>query len=243
LLPLPLNFAITAISPWYLAAGIGFVLFCLWCAWRRDMAAALFLAGVCMLLPALLVINGTVTWTPYAERYCYPALPFWSLATVLWVTRLAPRLRIPPGALSAVALLAVAALGWLTWERNATWLTNEALLADTVNRSPLYVKVREFYMVALAMQGNTGEADRQAAIARSMLNPNFEQASDLALAEDLVQRGLQQTAFSFVEKKVPAGPIGGLDRNEVLRSFYRQLYQRTHDARVQARLAAFEGTR
>ncbi|MBI2353978.1 MAG: glycosyltransferase family 39 protein [Deltaproteobacteria bacterium] len=243
LLPLPLSFTITAISPWYLAVGIGVVLGCMWCALRRDLPAVLFLAGCCMILPALLLTNGAVAWTPYAERYCYPALPFWVMAAVMRGSRLIRQMRISDRAAHATVITVIVVSAVITWERNGLWLTNEALMADTVDKAPMFARVRQYYMLALAAKGDTAGAKRQENISLAMDGSRYVPEQDLDLAEDLVRRGLHKKVFDFVESKLRA-EFGDTPRlYTTMRLFYRELYERTRDEQVRARIIPYEALR
>ncbi len=240
LLPLPLNFTITVISPWYLPLGIGEALLCLWCARRRDLPAVLFLAGSSLILPALLVVSNAVTWTPYAERYGYPALPFWILAAIIWGNDLTGRFRISSRATSAAVIGLILVSAAICWERNGLWLSNVALMADSVEKAPLFVRARQYYMLALATKGDKAGARREQRIALAMASNRFVPEQDLTLAEDLLRRGLHEKLFPFVEGKMRAEQGDTPRLYETMRLFYRELYQRTGDERVAARIISYD---
>jgi hypothetical protein len=242
-LPLPLNFTITDISPWYLAVGIGVVLVCLWCALRRDLPAVLFLAGCCMILPPLLITTGAVAWTPYAERYCYPALPFWILASLIWGDRLTLSMHISKRATQAMVISLIVISAAITWERNGLWLTNEALMADTIDKAPLFARVRQYYMLTLTKKGDKIGARRQEEITMAMYNTRYVPELDLTLAEDLVRRGIHKKVFDYVESKM-RGDFGVTPQlHTTMRQFYRELYKRTQDEQVKARIISYEAFR
>ncbi len=240
LLPLPLNFTITVISPWYFLLGIGEIFVCLWCAWRRELSAVLFLAGFCLILPALLVVSNTVTWTPYAERYCYPALPFWILSATIWGSQLIARLRISNRATSAAVIALIVISAAITWNRNGVWLSNVTLMADSVDKAPLFPRVRQYYMLALATKGDKSGADREQRINAAMCSNRYVPEQDLALAEDLVRRGVQTNVFDYVESKMRAQFGDSPELYVNMRQFYRELYQRTRDAQAEERIISYD---
>ena len=205
ILPLPLNFYILEIDPLYDLLGILLLLFCIFLLTRRTVASVLFLAGVCMFLPALPFAFGTIAWTGYAERYVYISAAFWSVSCAIYLDSLAQRYRYT----SSVCMIAVPAmlffLGWQTFSRNMVWRHNVTLLADTVEKSPKREVVREMYMQALYNAGRYDLVKEQYATSKSrsiMLSEN----ADLMIARILAMEGNTDDALALNEAVVKKHP-------------------------------------
>lgn len=180
--PFPLNFVIREVSPFYTLFGI--VLLCLVVVLisRRRLSDSLFVAGFCMIAPALPLTFESIAWTSYAERYVYPAAPFWILSLAGYAAsadfdRIS--LRMQRLAFAGVSLL-IMAMAALTFQRNIVWQSNLALFKDSVEKTPAYKPVRGLYMTALVEKGMYSEALQQYQIARSLqaiqlkYNPNYD---------------------------------------------------------------------
>jgi len=196
--PFPLNFAIREIDPLYNAAGVILFFFCLYAIRRRDVTSALFLAGICLFLPALPLSLGTITWTGYAERYIYMSTAFWSLSVSRSVSNYAAasgRLRIA-GLVTAVLL----AIIWVcTFQRNVVWKTNLSLLADTVSKSPAFKVIRVDYMIALMARGDLEKAKEQYRIAQTIPSVGYMESLDINMAALHVQEGNYAAAEALYE--------------------------------------------
>lgn len=199
--PLPLNFFILEIEPLYDLAGIAVLLFCIFLITRLNLASALFIAGVCMFIPALPFAFGTIAWTGYAERYIYISSAFWIVSIVLYLDALNDRYVV----VGKICRLAVPVLflflGWQTWSRNVVWQKNVTLLADTVEKSPKQPVLREMYMQALVNSGQDGLAKKQYAIAKSHSIVLSERA-DLIMAQIFMKEGKLDEALALCEKTV-----------------------------------------
>lgn len=201
LLPLPLNFFILEIDPLYDLLGIAVLLFCLFLVARLNLAAALFIAGVCMFIPALPFAFGTIAWTGYAERYIYISSAFWIVSLALYLNTLVFKYN----QLSKVYLVVVPTVllfcGWQTFARNIVWQKNVTLLADTVSKSPKQPTIREMYMQALVNAGSYAQAKEQYAIGKSR-SIFFSEGPDLIMAGILNQEGKLTEALKLSEKAV-----------------------------------------
>jgi protein O-mannosyl-transferase len=206
--PLPLNFAIRDISPFYSLVGI--VLLCLVAVLivRRRIHDSLVIAGFCMVVPVLPLTFESVAWTSYAERYVYPATPFWILAISGYASsagfdRLPPR--IYKLCLVGLSLL-ILAMACITFQRNLIWQTNIALLHDTVKRTPDYKPLRGLYVVALFEKGMYDEALVQHKILQTLnsielkYNPSYDlNYSQILIAKEDYEKAEQE--LDHVEKR------------------------------------------
>jgi hypothetical protein len=196
--PFPLNFAIREVDPLYNVAGVGVLFLCLFLIRQRNLIASLFLSGVCLFLPALPLSLGTVTWTAYAERYMYMSTAFWALALSLWVGRyfIVCGYERRFAFCSTILLIAMVVV---TFQRNLTWQTNEALLCDTVKKSPAFRLAREAYMVALMGSGKLNEAKKEYRIASAIRTVGYKEALDINMAAIHVMEGRFDEATRLYE--------------------------------------------
>lgn len=170
IVPFPLNFVIRDVSPYYTLFGI--VLLCLVVVLmaRRKLPDTLAIAGFCMIAPVLPLVFQSIAWTPYAERYVYPAAPFWVLALAVYAEsvgfdRFSLRVRrwCLAGALVLFVTMAVS-----TFQRNLVWQTNLALFKDSVEKTPDSMPARGTYMAALFEKGLYDEALHQYQMMQSL---------------------------------------------------------------------------
>ena len=200
-LPLPLNFAIREIDPVYNLFGVVLFFFCLYLIRRGSVLSTLFLAGVCMLLPALPLSLGTVTWTAYAERYIYISTAFWSLASVLVAVQFVKKMRITAPA-AVISFIIIASLAAVSFQRSITWKSNLALFSDTVSKSPAFKTIRVDYMLALMAAGDLEGAKEQYRIASSIPSVGYLEALDINYASILAAEGRYDQAGETYEKVI-----------------------------------------
>lgn len=161
IVPTPLNFAIHEIHAAYLYAGsLSLVLLGAAFFFCRDKKAPLLFAGVpALLAPAVALGLTHAAWTPYAERYAYQALPFFSLAVAALVASFSDiffsRWR---NILLCMASLLAAVLVWTTWQRNLQWQNSTALFEEAVRLSPRFATVRNALAVSYFREKRTAEA-------------------------------------------------------------------------------------
>lgn len=151
-LPLPLNFAIDAVSALYLVPAILFLLLLPFWLKKRSMAAVLAAACGIFLLPALLVSLGHVAWTPIAERYLYLPSAFMCLGVAGQASVLLERTNRQRFLLPAAVAIAVVA-GSLTVQRTFVWRNNLSLFQDTVRKSPGCAAAHLELGVAILLKG------------------------------------------------------------------------------------------
>lgn len=136
--PFPLNFAVNSVHPLYGLLGVAlFPLF--WLAFRRNrLSGILFISAALFILPAILVAVKQIAWTPYAERYLYLPMAFFTPGLVgigkTW------RQKQPKVLMSfLVLLLCASALG--THQRNLLWKDSLSFFQDAVAKSPEFGSV------------------------------------------------------------------------------------------------------
>jgi len=180
--PFPLSFFIRDISPFYTLFGIFLLCLVVVLIVRRKLPDALVIAGFWMIAPVLPLTFESVAWTPYAERYVYPAAPFWVLALAVYAAsagfdRLS--LRIHRWCLAGLSLLLIV-MAISTFQRNIVWQTNLALFEDSVEKTPDSIPVRGLYMTALFEKGLYDEVLQQYQVVKSLpviefkYNPNYD---------------------------------------------------------------------
>jgi tetratricopeptide (TPR) repeat protein len=196
--PFPLNLAIREIDPMYNAAGVVVFFLCLYSIRRRSMNTALFLAGVCLFLPALPLSLGTVTWTAYAERYMYMSAAFWALALSLWGGREAMERGNGRTATVCAAVL-IMIMGACTFQRSTVWKTNLSLMCDTVAKSPGFKLIRVDYMIALMGRGDLEGAKAQYRTANTIPSVGYMESLDINMAAIHVMEGKYDEATKLYE--------------------------------------------
>ncbi|MFA7060910.1 MAG: hypothetical protein WC156_08840 [Pedobacter sp.] len=199
ILPLPLNFYILEIDPLYDLAGILLLLICLRLLTRLNSGGAFFIAGFCMLLPALPFAFGTIAWTGYAERYIYSSSAFWIISALIYIDANPPLRRLTTNAYLAVIAAVILFFSWQTYSRNVVWQKNVTLLEDTVSKSPKARRLRDMYMYALNVAGDIDGAKRQYAIANSLYSIKYDENADLIMAGILANEGKHKEALELYE--------------------------------------------
>lgn len=201
--PFPLNLAIREIDPMYNPIGVLVFFICLYAIRRRTINTAFFLSGICLLLPAVPLSLGTITWTAYAERYVYMSTAFWVLSMSLWFGRKIFVERYERVATVCVTLLLIV-MGICTLQRNIIWKSNLALLHDTVTKSPGFKLLRQDYMIALMSSGDLEGAKEQYKIAQSIRGVGYMELLDINMAVIYALEGKNADAekmFDTVLKK------------------------------------------
>lgn len=202
ILPLPLNFYILEVDALYDLLGILLFLICLRLMARLNLAASFFLAGFCMLLPALPFAFGTIAWTGYAERYAYIATAFWIISAVIYCDTHPPQRRAVAATATGVLTALILFFGWQTYARNTIWQKNLTLLEDTLRQSPKAGRVRDMYMYALYQAGNIEAAKRQYAIGNPLKLKGYNESADLIMAGILNSEGKRREALELYEAVV-----------------------------------------
>lgn len=200
LVPFPLNLAIREIDPLYELLGILILSIVILSIQVAGRVSSLFLAGLCMIAPALPLSLGTVTWTAFAERYIYLAIPFWLLAASIgWSRLIAGRLPLQRVAIVVAAILLVV-FGGTTFKRNVTWQTNLTLFEDTVHKSPNFKVIRGLYMLALYENQRYDEALEQYRIANTLQSLIYDEKFDVLYALIQMRKGNTEEARQTLEK-------------------------------------------
>lgn len=200
LFPFPLNLAIREIDPLYELLGILILLLVMLSIRLAGRVSSLLLAGLCMIAPALPLSLGTVTWTAFAERYIYLAIPFWLLAASIgWSRFIAERLPLQRVAI-AVATIFLVVLGGATFKRNVTWQSNLTLFEDTVHKSPNFKVTRGLYMLALYENKRYDEALEQHRIANTLQSLIYDEKFDVLYALIQMKKGNTEEARQTLEK-------------------------------------------
>jgi hypothetical protein len=86
-------------------------------------------------------------------------------------------------------------------------------------------------------------AKRQEDISLAMDSYRYVPEQDLALAEDLVRRGIHKKVFDYIENKMRRNFGVTPQLHTTMRLFYRELYERTQDEQVKARIISYEAFR
>jgi tetratricopeptide (TPR) repeat protein len=201
-LPLPLNFFILEINPLYDLLGIAVFLFTIWLVIRRNRISVLSIAGMCCVLPAFPFAFGTIAWTGYAERYIYVASAFWSVAFVLFVSRIFAAWNIKHNQKMLVNSIVIALLlimAFITYQRNLVWQTNMDLISDTVTKNPKQKELRGLYMLAFIRAGDFKSAREQYKIASSLHSTKYLDNYDINMAGVELTEGNKSAAEALLQ--------------------------------------------
>lgn len=164
--PWPLNFAITAVSGWYLVPAAAAAVL-LWFAPKKNPYFFLVPIGLLFLLPAVVVALFDVAWTMVAERYLYIPSAFLCLGLTGYLYLAADRMRLQRLLFPFLSLCIVAA-AVSSLQRTLIWRSNLALYQDTVAKTPEFGMLRNELAVALVHEGRLAEAEEQLNIASSL---------------------------------------------------------------------------
>ncbi len=138
LLPLPLNFAITEVTPVYGLLGVLSLVLLTGAFFMRRLPALFFAASALMILPALLASTVQISWTPFAERYMYVPTAFLCIGASGLCFSLQEKtvnLLVPFG------LIIVFIAGGVSHQRNLLWNDKRAFFQDAVAKSPEFGSV------------------------------------------------------------------------------------------------------
>ncbi len=133
LLPLPLNFAITDVSPVYGLLGILSLVVLIVAVLVRRLTALFFVASALMILPALLAATKQIAWTPFAERYMYMPSAFFCIGTSCLLVSLQKK---TVNILVPLCVVVVCIVGGVSYQRNLLWKDKLAFFQDAVAKSP-----------------------------------------------------------------------------------------------------------
>lgn len=127
--PLPLNFTIKEVNPFYALLAVPILFLCLRIALRRTLISAIYTAGIFLIIPSFLIALGFIAWTPYAERYVYVSSPFIIIPSVFYLQKCLEPLRnksLIKAGVSALFIIIAA----VTLERNIYWMRTTASFKD-----------------------------------------------------------------------------------------------------------------
>lgn len=157
LIPLPLNFAIDAVSVWYAIPGsITFVIAAYFLR-HRTIAVFFLSSGLLFIIPAIVVRLAALNWTPVAERYLYIPAAFFSIGLSVVVIRELLKARREK-TLFAIVTAVVIIFAAATFSRNLLWRDNLSLYKDAVAKSPQFGDIHNELGVALLKNGDSKAA-------------------------------------------------------------------------------------
>ncbi|MDD2366350.1 MAG: hypothetical protein PHN84_09310 [Desulfuromonadaceae bacterium] len=164
MIPLPLNFAITAVHHMYVLLGVA-ILPIIWFVYRNyRLSGVFFISALFFITPAAFISIKHITWTPFAERYLYMPTVFFALG-IVGITEVWYR-RFPVVITTLISLLLIF-FSLICFQQNILWRDKLLFFQDAVRKSPefgsLYysmggelIKNGEYKLAAEAM----GTADR-----------------------------------------------------------------------------------
>lgn len=182
LLPWPLNFAIVDVDPLYELLAIPFVLLCLWLLVRNRLRSAVFLIGLILLTPPLMMVFGQVAWTPFAERYLYLPLGLVVPATVAGLASI----KVPEVYFNYVRMsliLVVLVFGGTSLHRAWQWSDPGRILADTAEKSSSATRVNYVYGTYLGALGHYDKAIEQLKKTSRQSSRGYDEQADIYVIE------------------------------------------------------------
>ena len=159
--PLPLNFAITQISSYYIWVGVGAFFVTLFLLIKRSIVSVFFLVAFYLITPAIIIGIAGVTWTPIAERYIYLSSAFWSIGLATLLFRFINLGRMQTVVISLVSTFLLFGSAFITSNRNIQWQENINLYADTIKKNSDFTAINNEYAIALIDAGQFAEAEKQ----------------------------------------------------------------------------------
>ncbi len=193
-LPLPLNFAIMTVNPFYEIVAVPVVVVCAYIASRRTLVAALFTSGIILITPAFVLAFGQIAWTPYAERYVYSSSAFLIIAASVYVSSLnfnRTRMLTIAGAVLVLFIFVI------TLQRGMVWRTDMTLAKDTVEKSPNSKDMRALYGTLLAQKGDYAEALRQLEAGKKIPGFGYDDRFDVAIGSVYEMQGKNDQAINI----------------------------------------------
>lgn len=124
-LPLPLDLTIREVDPLYELLALPFLLLALLLLGRRTLVTAIYLAGILLITPSLLIAFDQIAWTPYAERYVYVASAFIIIPSAFFLNRQLECFRQRTLIKAGVSALLVT-MAMFTLQRNIYWMKTTA---------------------------------------------------------------------------------------------------------------------
>jgi hypothetical protein len=253
LLPLPLNFAIMEVDPFYEIIAVPVVVVCVYIASRRTLVAAFFTSGIVLIAPAFILAFGQIAWTPYAERYVYSSSAFLILAAVSFATALhfkRPKLVTIAGTVLVLLMFVV------SLQRGMIWRTDMSLARDTVEKSPNSRDMKALYGSLLAKSGHYTEALRQLEAGKKIPGLEYDERFDLTIGSIYETQGTNEQAINVYKsawiqsreksanilshlvaaleqkKKIAVSEQERRQLNEELFSYTLKLFKLNHDPHV-----------
>lgn len=166
--PLPLNFAITSISPLYLWLGLSIVFCSLYlCIIQRknSLALQMTIACFCVMFSAVVISRASIAWTPYAERYMYLPTVFFAIGIVdvsrYFFVRFVSEKKSQLATFVILSIMAV-----ITSNRAMVWQNNLTLYQDTIRKSPDFAPISNELAIALSENNQNDKALRQIEIGK-----------------------------------------------------------------------------
>ena len=196
-IPVPLNFAIYEVNALYEFVAWPVLILLAYLLWKRTLTAILFIAGMLLISPALLISLNQIAWTPFAERYLYLPTAFVTLATTYYLRKY---LVFPNSASRCVAVtLVIVFFCGVTVQRNITWMTAYSIVADTVHKSPESTDMQFVFASILIERKEFSRAREIISKVKSAPGLFYDERGDLLEAELLLEEGKRDQAIRQLE--------------------------------------------
>jgi len=196
-IPMPLNFAIYEVNALYELAAWPILALLGYIAWKRTLLSILFISGILLASPALVIVFNQVAWTPFAERYLYLPAAFVTLSTTYY---LQTHIDFPNKCSKSIIVIALITLfAGVTFQRNWTWKTAYTIVGDTIQKSPESSEMKFVYAAILVERGEHEKARGILTTVKSPPGIFYEERGDLIEVDILEREGKRDNAITQLE--------------------------------------------
>jgi hypothetical protein len=216
--PYPLNFAIVQIDPLYELLAIPLAIICLRALISKTLAAMMFLSGVILYFPAVVIAFNQIAWTAYAERYTYLSSAFVIIGTALYIKNQISESHNKYFMVAGFVLILIA--GTTSHLRAIQWQSNLLMMEDTVKKSPLAAEPRLLYGAILAENGEHNLALQQLEYGKKLPGIGYDERFDLNIA-DIYAR---QHQFDSAIKVLESGLIKSKHKSILIKKELEKMY-------------------
>lgn len=218
--PVPLNFAIYEVNALYEFVAWPVLVLLFYLTWKRTLTAILFVSGIALISPAMLVVFNQIAWTPYAERYLYLPVSFVILAVIYYLRKNLEFPNSPSRCVTVVLILVL--LGVATVQRNITWMTAYSIVEDTIRKSPESADMQCVFASILIDRNEFGRA--RAIISKLKSPPGlfYDERGDLLEVDLLIKEGRRDEALRQLEQTVVNSNYKSVKSINALIDFYKE---------------------
>jgi len=193
--PWPINFAIMDVDPIYDLLGIPIFIIFLFILLRNRLISSVFISGIMLLSPSLIMVFYQIAWTPFAERYLYLTLGFVVPSVIAFFAN-ANINNKNKRIISYILISIIALFSCSSLYRTYIWQDNYRLISDTIEKSPMAKRVAYVYAGMLVDRGKYAEAIESLTALSKNSSFMFDEKSELGIAKIYKIQGNIQNEFN-----------------------------------------------